>query len=46
MRGNHTEIRCEGSSPPAGVRHPLIGVGLCRILDMDFREFTFHDVCE
>jgi hypothetical protein len=21
------------------VRYPLIGMGLCRILDMDFREF-------
>jgi hypothetical protein len=25
--------------PP--VEYPLIGPGLCRIVDMDFREFTF-----
>ena len=31
----------EGSSPPAGVRNTLIGVGLSRILDMDFRESPF-----
>jgi hypothetical protein len=32
----------EGSSPPAGVRYPLIGVGLCKILHPNFREFFFY----
>ena len=35
-----------GGIPSAPVQYPLIGPGLCRILDPSFREFAFQEVRE